>query len=146
MALSALRYDYPDGEGSARSWARSLNLSGLGQRVFFGVPKKPAFPLVIVARVAGRPVRGVPVDRPVIQFDVLGVTPEAGQTPSDKLTLSAIADALVSEAESLASGTVVAPGVVCLGAEVENGPVWSPSPVDRRSRYSLDIAFALRKA
>jgi hypothetical protein len=145
--MPALTYAFPDAEGSARAWARALNLSGLGQRVFFGVPVKgTTFPLVVLARVAGRPVRGVPVDRPVIQFDVLGVTPEVGRPPSDKMALATIANALVGAAESLASGTLVATGVVCLGAEVESGPTWQPSPVDRRSRYTLDIAFALRLA
>ncbi len=148
----ALTYAYPEAEGAVRAWVRSLNIAGLGQRAFFGIPTKATFPLVVVARVAGRPLRGVPVDRPIIQFDVLGETPVAGQPPKDKMALSTIANKLVDEAESLVSGTLIAASVVCLGAEVENGPVWSPNvsrqgvTADGRSRYTLDIAFKLRKA
>ncbi len=144
---TALPYVYVEAEGAVRAWARALNLAGLGARAFFGVPVTGAtFPLVVLTRVGGRPVRGVPVDRALIQFDLLGATPVDRRPPSDKYTLSVIAAALASAAESLASGTVMAAGVVCLGAEVENGPVWSPSPVDGRSRYTLDIAFLLRAA
>ncbi|HWI05049.1 MAG TPA: hypothetical protein VNT52_14655, partial [Acidimicrobiales bacterium] len=91
-------------------------------------------------------VPAAPVDRAVIQIDLLGETPTDRRPPSDKFALGVIATALVSAAESLASGTIMSAGVVCLGAEVENGPVWSPSPVDGRSRYTCDIAFYLRKA
>lgn len=145
--MPALQYVYVEAEGAVRTWVRSLNLSGLGGRAFFGVPVTGAtFPLVVLQRVAGRPVRGVPVDRAVMQFDLLGDAPVDRRPPSDKYALSVIAAALASAADSLAAGTLIAPGVVCMGAEVENGPVWSPSPVDGRSRYIVDIAFLLRAA
>lgn len=145
--MPALVYAYPEAEGAVRTWVRSLNLAGLGARAFFGVPVTNAtFPLVVLTRVGGRPVRGVPVDRALIQFDVLGDAPVDRRPPSDKYALSVIATALASAADSLAAGTLIAPSVVCMGAEVENGPVWSPSPVDGRSRYLLDVAFLLRAA
>ena len=145
--MPALVYAYPEAEGAVRTWVRSLNLSGLSARAFFGVPvKNPTFPLVVLQRVGGRPVLGVPIDRPLIQFDLLGDAPTDRRPPSDKYALSLIATALEGVADSLAAGTLIAPGVVCLGAEVENGPVWSPSPVDGRSRYLLDVRFRLRLA
>lgn len=144
---SALVFAYPEAEGAVRTWARSLNISGLGARVFFGVPVDGAsFPLAVIQRVGGRPVRGVPIDRPLIQFEVLGDSPVDRRPPSDKYALSMIATALENASDSIASGTVMSPGVVCMGAEVENGPVWSPSPVDGRSRYTLDVTFLLRAA
>ena len=152
--MPALVYAYPEAEGAVREWARALGLQYVdpttGPRAvgfFFGIPvTKPVFPLGVLTRVAGRPVRGVPWDRPVIQFDLLGDAPPERRPPSDKYALSVIATALVSAAESLAAGSLIAAGVVCMGAEVENGPVWSPSPVDGRSRYTVDIAFVLRAA
>jgi hypothetical protein len=152
--MAALQYAYPDSEGAVRAWLRSLNLSGLGARWYFGVPMSPTFPLGLITRVAGAPVRGVPIDKPVMQLDLLGATPTPGQPPSDKYALSAIATALVGAVESLASGTVMMTGVVCLGAEVENGPVWAPDrgdgrsgqKLDGRSRYTLDVMFRLRLA
>jgi hypothetical protein len=152
--MSALQFAYPDSEGSVRSWLRELDLAGVGARWFFGVPAKPTFPLGLITRVAGGPLRGVPVDRPIMQLDLLGATPTPGQPPSDKYVLAAIATALVGAAESLAAGTVVSPGVVCLGAEVENGPVWAPDrgdsrggqKLDGRARYTTDVAFLLRLA
>jgi hypothetical protein len=143
--VPALVYAYPEAEGAVRAWVRALNISGLAARAFFGIPVKGAvFPLVVLARVGGRPVRGVPIDRPLIQFDIMGETPVDRRPPSDKFALGVIAEALAGAADSIASGTVIASGVVCLGAEVENGPVWSPSPVDGRSRYTLDVSFLLR--
>ncbi len=145
--MPALVYAYPECEGAVRAWARALNIAGLAGRVFFGVPVKGAVtPLVVLTRVGGRPVRGVAWDRALIQFDLLGDAPVDRRPPSDKYALSVIATALASAADSLAAGTLIAPGVVCMGAEVENGPVWSPSPVDGRSRYVLDVAFLLRAA
>lgn len=144
---TALPYVYVEPEGPVRAWARAVNISGLAARVFFGVPLGGAvFPLAVMSVISAHPVRGVPVTRAVIQFDVLGDTPTERRPPSDKYALGVIATALASAAESLASGTVLAAGVVCMGAEIENGPVWSPSPVDGRSRYTLDIAFLLRAA
>ncbi len=145
--MPALVYAYPECEGAVRTWVRALNLAGLGARAYFGIPVKGAvFPLVVLSRVGGRPMRGVPIDRPLIQFDILGDTPVDRRPPSDKFALGGIAASLAGTADSITSGTVVAPGVVCLGAEVENGPVWSPSPVDGRSRYVLDVSFNLRLA
>ncbi len=143
--MAVLPYTLVEAEGAVRAWARSLNISGLAARVFFGVPETGAvYPLVLLTRVGGRPMKGVPIDRALIQLDLLGNTPTGRRPPSDKFSLSVIATLLASAAESLASGTVMTAGVVCMGAEVENGPVWSPSPVDGRSRYTLDIAFLLR--
>lgn len=145
--MPALTYTYVEAEGAVRAWARALNLAGLGTRVFFGIPVKGAtFPLAVLTRVGGRPVRGVPMDRALIQFDLLGDTPTDRRPPSDKYALGGIATSLAGAADSIASGTVMSAGVVCMGAEVENGPVWSPSPVDGRSRYVLDVAFLLRAA
>ncbi len=146
--MAVLPYTLVEAEGPVRAWGRSLNIAGLSVRVFFGVPEiEPEFPLLLITRVGGRPVRGgVPMDRALIQFDLLGSTPTGRRPPSDKYALSVIATALASAAESIASGTVMSSGVVCMGAEVENGPVWSPSPVDGRSRYTLDVSFLLRAA
>ncbi len=152
--MTALPFAYPEPEGPARAWARSLNISGIGARFFFGLPASPTFPLGLVTLISARPVRGVPVKRAVMQYDLMGAAPVAGQPPTDKYALGVIANALADAAQSLASGTLVAPGVVCLGAEVENGPVWAPDrgdsrsgqKLDGRSRYTLDVEFLLRLA
>ena len=152
--MAALVYAYPEPEGPARAWARSLNLAGIGARFFFGMPASPVFPLGLISLISSVPVRGVPWRRAVMQFDLLGAAPVAGQRPTDKYALGVIANALADAAANLVAGTVVAPGVVCMGAEVENGPVWAPDrgdgrsgqKLDGRSRYTTDIEFLLRLA
>src|SRR5688572_11716307 len=125
--MPALTYAFPEAEGPVRAWTRAVNISGLGARAFFGIPETGAtFPLAILTLISSRPVRGVPMVRAVIQYDLLGATPVNRRPPSDKYALGVIAAALASAAESIASGTVMSAGVVCMGAEVENGPVWSP--------------------
>lgn len=131
---------YADAEGAVRAWGRTLGL--VGSRVFFEPPERGrVYPLITVQRVGGAPLnQDVPIDGPLIQFDVLG------EKRTDKAAVGAIAYQLASAVMSLRSGTAMGTAAVALSGTVTSGPLWMPEPETGRARYSLDARFKLRAA
>lgn len=130
---------YPDAEGAARSWLRSLvSLLSLGVKTNFSFNNTADVPQVVVRQVAGAPDVGEsPFYISRLQHDCWA---------AKKADARLIADTLVGEAESLKSGAAMGTGAVALGASCVMGPLWSPDPVDQRPRYIVDIQYTLRAA
>jgi hypothetical protein len=127
-----------DAEGAVRSWARTLDLGDASGRVFFGVPDNPSFPLVVLRRIGGAPDAGdVPLDYPLISFDVWGET---------KGSASAVATALTTEVQNLRTGTPMGDQAVGKGARVTLGPLWRPDGDAHKARYIVDASFSLMAA
>lgn len=130
----------PEAEGAARAWTRALNL--VGNRVYFGSPDEPAYPLIICFRVGGGPVAGdVPIDQAMLQWDVWGDPLRDGK---DRYDIAQLATDLRTEIESLASGTMMSAGVVALGGSVESGPLWLPEPNTGQARYVVTGTISMR--
>lgn len=142
--MPGLAQTFADAEGAARSWARALP-SLVAGRVFFGMPERPVFPLVLVQRVgSGRGGGDTPIDNALIQFDIYGTDHRA------KAQVGALAVYLQGQAESLLCGTPMG-DAVALSATVERGPDWRPVPTaeeprHHQARYQLDVMFSLRLA
>lgn len=127
-------------EGPVRAWLRAQALSGIGSRVFFGVPDGATFPLITLALLDGAPQAGeAPLADPIISFDVWG---------GSKAEASAAAWSLVGAVESIAAGTPLdSPETLrCEGASVVLGPAFRPDPADDKPRYVVDVMFTVKAA
>lgn len=127
---------WPDVEGALRTWLRAdAGLQAVvGNRVFFGVPKRATtWPLITVQRVGGgQDFSDAPVDLALVQLDVWGQHDASGNgMKSEALT---VLNTLRSRLDSLKNRTALSDDVDAFGIEVLS-VVWAPDPEDDRPRY-----------
>ena len=126
----------PDVEGPIRAYLRALAITGIGTRVFLGVPERATYPLVDMTLLDGGVQPGEsPLAAVYVSCSVWGGARQA--------TAAAAWD-LVSKLESTASGTPFGLTLVCMGASVVLGPLWRPDPADGRPRYIVDAQITVR--
>jgi hypothetical protein len=130
---------WPDVEGAVVAHLKGVTaVSALvGQRVFFGVPKKAtesSYPLVVVSRVGGGPEQGTdaPVDVALLQLDVWAGIDASGN--GKKAEAWGVVNAVVDALEDIRRRTVVGSTVALFGAHVES-VLWLPDPDNDRPRY-----------
>lgn len=136
---------WPDVEGALRTWLRAQSgVSAIvGNRVFFGVPRKAtesSFPMVVVTRVGGAPdLSEAPVDLALVQVDCWGSLNGAGDPL--KATATDLVNAVRAALESVNGRTTLTAGVDVFGIAVES-VIWSPDPDNDRPRYSVTAEVA----
>jgi hypothetical protein len=129
-----------DIEGAVRDALRAdAAVSALvGQRVHFGVPSSPEWPLITVQRVGGGDDPGdAPIDRPLVQIDCYGAE-------RNKTQARAIADAVRDWARSIRRATDLNAEVAAYGIDVESD-LWAPDAADR-PRYVITASVMSRAA
>lgn len=129
---------FPDVEGGIRAYLRAdpgvQAALGGSQRVFFGIPTTPTWPLIVVAQVGGGDDDSeAPVDRPSIQIDCWGAITPSGT--GDKAGATALVNAVRSALKRMRNQTVT-PTCRLLGARVES-QIWLPDADNDRPRYSV---------
>lgn len=142
---------FPDTEGAVRAFLRaSAAVSALvGQRVFFGVPDSPTWPLVTVQRVGGGDDLGeAPIDQALIQLDCWGrlySDSDPTKKHGDKAQARAVANAVRAAVHEVRSDLTTYAGCVLYGASV-NSDLFVPDPDNDRPRYSLLTSWSARTA
>lgn len=129
-----------DIEGAVRDHLRAdTGVSALvAQRVYFGVPSSPTWPLITVQRIGGGDDPGeAPIDLPLVQIDCWGAERNLTQA-------RAVADAVRAWASAIRRATALNTEVVAYGVEVV-GDVRSPDATDR-PRYVLTTSVMARAA
>ena len=125
-------------EGPVRDWLRTENLTGIGARVYVGLPTDATFPAIEVTLLDGgiRPGE-VPHAHALFSFSVW-----AGDK-SDRVAVSDAAWALASLLQST-NYADLDDGLRFMGAELQLGPVPRFDP-DGLPRYVVDAALTLVK-
>ncbi len=130
-----------DAEFEVRAWARAHPrlVPLIAGRTFFGLPREPVYPLIVLGRVGGGlDPSDAPIDRPRISFACWG---PAGNT--SRADASTVAYTLRAIALGLVHGTPVGAVFASGAATLELGPLWLPDRKTGRARYVLDLAFHL---
>jgi hypothetical protein len=126
--------NWPNVTKALRDYLRAdTGVSALvGNRVFFGIPDRVAFPLVTVTRVAGGQDAGeAPIDRPIMQLDCWGI-PGNGASAEDT------ANAVKSALEAIKGRTSLNADCVAFGASVMGAPFF-PDPETGQPRVVLTV-------
>lgn len=129
-----------DIEGAVRTALRNdAGVSALvGQRVHFGVPSNPTWPLVTIRRVGGGDDPSeAPIDLALVQIDCWGAD-------RNKTQARAVADAVRTWAGGVRRATALNGTVVAYGVAVESD-LWAPDPTDR-PRYVVTAQVTARAA
>lgn len=129
--------EWPDVEGGVRAYLRAdadvQAALGGSQRVFFGIPKSPTWPLVVVSRVGGGDdLSDAPVDVALIQIDCWGEIDAAsghGLKSGCTTLVNAVRSALTAMTDHVATAACR-----LVGASVQS-VVWLPDPSNDRPRY-----------
>lgn len=127
---------WPDVEGAVRDHLRAdAGVTALvGQRVFFGVPRKATdatWPLVVVQRVGGgQDASDAPVDVALVQIDCWGQIGADGN--GRKAGATALVNAVRSSLEAMGTDSTA----VLKGASVET-VLWLPEVDNDRPRYAV---------
>lgn len=135
--------NYPDPEGLTRDALKAdAGVSAIvGNRVFFGIPKRAVeatYPLVTVFRVGGGQATGdAPLDDALVQIDCWGSLDASGN--GLKAACTSLVNAVRSCCEAMGTETRIA-GVE-LGVNVES-VLWLPDPDNARPRYSITAEVA----
>ena len=126
----------PDVEGALRTWLRGRTAitALVGQRVFFGVPKKAdTWPLITLTRVGGGDDQSqAPVDRALIQIDCWGDLDTSGN--GKKADATTLVNTVRAELQAVDRRTALSADVDALGINVET-VVYLPDPDNARPRY-----------
>jgi len=125
-----------DVEQPVRDWLRTMNLTGVGSRVYVGIPTGAAYPLLDVQLLDGgiQP-SATPLAVPLFTFSVWG------DNRSQRGTVKDAAWALADLLQDVGAATLT--GCVLLDAQVVLGPVPRFDP-DGAPRYLLDAALTIR--
>lgn len=132
--------ELPDIEGGVRTWLREQApvTALVGQRIFFGVPKKAtegSFPMLVVARVGGALDESeAPVDRPLVQIDAWGSLDASGN--GMKAQTTTLVNTVRSLLAAVRGRTALSADVDAFGFD-EQSCVWLPDPDNDRPRYSI---------
>jgi hypothetical protein len=124
----------PDVEGPIRTWARALNLTNVGTRVFLGLPERCTFPAIDMTLLDGGFQPGeAPLANVLVSFSVWGGTRQQAASG---------AWALASAIESLRATTFDSTLTGMVG-QVVTGPLFRPDP-DKKPRYLVDASLTVR--
>lgn len=140
--------DFCDVEGGLRTYLRAdAGIQAVvAQRVFFGIPDSPTFPLVVVRRVGGGddPSEAA-LDQALVQFDCWGPVTASGH--GDKATAQSVRAAVRKVLRLLAmqGATALDANTVCYGAVVQSD-IWLPDPADDMPRYAISAVVTARAA
>lgn len=135
--------NWPDPEGLTRDALKAdSGVSAIvGNRVFFGIPKRAGeatYPMITVFRVGGgQDSSEVPLDDALVQVDCWGSFDAQGN--GLKAQCTALVNAVRSSLEAM--GTVTRIAGVELGVNVES-VLWLPDPDNARPRYSITAEVA----
>lgn len=111
--------------------------SAIGNRVFFAVPARVKYPLVVVSRIGGGQDIGIaPFDRPLLDIHIWG---NFGDEDELAPVVSAVRDAL----DAIQSGTALNASVIAFGASVI-GAVELQDPDDGRPFVALTVDVTAR--
>lgn len=141
----------PDVEGGVRAFLRADAgvVALVAQRVFFGVPDEPTWPLVTVQRVGGGDdFSEAPIDQALVQIDCWGrlySDTDPTKKHGDKAQARAVANAVRAALHEIRSDTTSFVGCVLYGATV-NADLFAPDPDNDRPRYSLLASVSARAA
>lgn len=125
-------------EAPVRDWLRTVALTGIGARVYVGLPTDATFPAIEVTLLDGGVMPGeAPVANAMFSFSVW-----AGDK-SDRTTVASAAWALASLLQSTVT-TDLGGGVRLLGCQVVLGPI-PRFDADGLPRYMVDAALTLVK-
>lgn len=130
----------PDVEGAVRDALRADDdvTALVDERVFFGVPSNPTWPLITVQRVGGGDDPGeAPIDLALVQIDCWGAE-------RNKAQAWAVAAAVRAWAQSVRRATALTEEVTAYAVTVES-VLWAPDPTDR-PRYSITALVMARSA
>lgn len=130
-----------DVEHAVRAWLRDLPelAPTLERRVFFGMPKSPSWPLVIVSRIGGTvDTSDAPIDVPALSFACWG--PDGNQS---RAIAKDVAYGLRAALLGLVHGSPVGAGFASGPAVIDLGPLWLPDRDTGRARYMLDATLHL---
>lgn len=143
--------DLPDVEGGVRDYLRGFpDVAAIfDQRVFFGIPAKPVWPLLVVQRVGGTddPSEAA-LDLALVQIDVWGrlySDDDATAKGGDKAQCDAGRRAVRKAFRSIRGATALNATTVAYGAVVQSDP-FRPDPDSDRPRYALTASIAARAA
>ena len=132
----------PDAEGAIRSWLRAVGVGAAGDRIFFAIPDVPAdqgglvYPLVTLSRAGGGPADELPIDAPLMLFNVW----------ADSKRDAAEAAAALIALLRMAAGSVRTDQMTVDDVTTITGPVWQPDEDAHKARYIVTAAFTLRPA
>lgn len=144
--------EFPDIEGGLRDYLRSHAVVSaiVFQRVFFGVPDKPTYPLLVVQRVGGADDPSeAPIDRALVQIDCWGRlfndSDKRKVAHGDKAGADALRRAVRKALWQIRGGIPVNATTVLYGASVESDP-FIPDPANARPRYAITARVTARAA
>lgn len=129
---------FPDVEGALRTYLRSHPdvQAQVAQRVWFGIPLTPTYPLVAVARVGGfDDPSDAPIDQALVQIDCWGSLHDDTRNSPNKAEAHAVRLACRQALHDLNARTVV--GLTRLGGAVIQSDLYLEDPADRRPRYVI---------
>lgn len=131
---------FVDVEGPIRAWLRGLSLTGVGSRVFLGLPERCSYPAADLTLLDG----GIQAGEAPLADVYLTCSVWGGARPAAADAAWEIANAV----ENLKAGTALDSPVTCygMGGTVVLGPVYRPDPADNRARYLLDLLITVRPA
>lgn len=127
-----------DIEGAIRTALRAdSGVSAIvAQRVHFGVPTNPTWPLVTVQRVGGGDDPSeAPIDLPLVQIDCWGAE-------RNKAQARALADAVRAWCRTIRTATDLDTITTVYGVNVDSD-IWTPDATDR-PRYSITCSVMCR--
>lgn len=135
--------EWPDVEGALRTYLRAhTDVSAIvAQRVFFGVPDTPTYPLVTVARVGGfDEASEAPIDQALVQIDCWADVHPGTRNAPDKATADQLRRAVrqaLYELRGTTAVTLADDSVVRLSGAVIQSDPYLEDPDNRRPRYAI---------
>lgn len=143
--------DFPDVEGGMRDYLRGHAVVSaiVAQRVWFGIPATPTWPLVTVQRVGGTDdLSEAPLDQALIQIDCWGrlyADTDKSKQGGDKAQCDTLRRAVRRALWEIRGATALNAATVAFGATVQSDP-FLPDPSNDRPRYVLTASIAARAA
>lgn len=121
----------PDAEALFASYLRSREAlrALVAERVSSRLPREPALPYVVVARVGGAPSVNAWEDEPELQLEVWAETKESAYE---------VARVIVAETSGV-RGIYPEFHGYCSGGAVVVGPLWAPDPLTSMPRYVVSV-------
>jgi hypothetical protein len=135
----------PDAEGVLRAWLRDgIDLAAATDRVFFAVPAIPKgaadvpLPLVTLARVGGLPDDDLPLDHPVMRFNVWGTSKKEASAVARRLVMA------LRTCGGATAGTDPTETAMLDGASDISGPTCQPDDAAGKARYIVVATIHMR--
>lgn len=132
---------FVDVEKPVRDWLRAQSLTGIGTRVFLGLPERCAYPAADISLIDGGIMAGTETPLADCRFTM---SVWGGARPATAAASWELASAL----ENMTPGTALDAPTTCygMGGRVILGPLYRPDPNDNKPRYILDFVVTVRPA